>query len=123
MAYYQGGSKSRPRGAGQFDRRVIFDSPSASSDDAGGTVSGWSAEFSVRASYRRLRGGETVLAARLSGAQPTIIPVRASSQTKMLQPSWRGRDAGTGEVFNIRAIVRTDDRAYLEITAESGVAV
>jgi head-tail adaptor len=123
MAYYQGGSKSRPRGAGQFDKRVIFDSPSASSDGAGGTTSGWSEEFSTPASYLRLRGGETVLAARLSGNQPTIITVRYSSQTKMVTQSWRGRDANTGEVFNLRAIVPTDDRAYFEITAESGVAV
>jgi len=32
-------------------------------------------------------------------------------------------DERTGEVYNIRSIVQTDDRLWLELTCERGVAV
>lgn len=108
--------------AGKLDKRIAFESPVETSDGAGGTVDGWAAQFTVSAGYTRLRGGETVLASRLSGTQPTVIRVRASTQSRLITTDWRGVDARSGEVFNIRAIIESDDRAYLEITAESGVA-
>lgn len=109
--------------AGKLYERVTFDSPTETPDGYGGTISGWTEEFTVRAGYRRLRGGETVLASRLSGTQPTIIKVRQSSDTKRVTTDWRARDARSGEVFNIRSPIESDDRAYLEFIAESGVAV
>jgi SPP1 family predicted phage head-tail adaptor len=108
--------------AGRLNQRVAFESPDDASNGAGGTLEGWAAEFTVWAGYRRLRGGETVQAARLAGSQPTVITVRTSSQARRITTDWRARDDRTGEIFNIRAIIETDDRAMLEITAESGVA-
>lgn len=109
--------------AGKLDKRIAFESPVETEDRAGGTVRGWAAQFTVAAEYTRLRGGETVMASRLSGAQPTVIRVRVSAQARRIKTGWRGVDARSGEVFNLRAIIETDDRAYIEITAESGVAV
>jgi SPP1 family predicted phage head-tail adaptor len=109
--------------AGKLYERVAFESPVEVSDGYGGTINGWAAQFTVSAHFVRLRGGETVLASRLSGTQPTIIKVRQSSDTKQVTTDWRARDARSGEVFNIRSIIESDDRAYLEFTAESGVAV
>jgi len=108
--------------AGKLDKRIAFESPVDTADGAGGTVRGWAAQFTVAAGYMRLRGGETVLASRLSGTQPTVIRVRASTQARRVTTDWRGVDARTGEIFNLRAIIESDDRAFLEITAESGVA-
>lgn len=109
--------------AGRLNKRVAFERPLETSNGAGGTIEGWAPEFTVWAVYRRLRGGETVQAARLAGSQPTVITVRSSVQARRVTTDWRARDERTGEVFNLRAIVETDDRSMLEITAESGVAV
>lgn len=109
--------------AGKLYERVAFDSPLESSDGQGGGEDGWQEAFSCRANYRRLRGGERVQASRLEGVQPTVITVRRSSQSDAVTTDWRIRDVRSGETFNIRTKVRTDDRAFYEFTCESGVAV
>lgn len=108
--------------AGRLDKRVRFDSPTPTEDGFGGREDGWTAQMTVWACYTRLRGGETVLASRLEGRQPTVIRVRASSAARAITTDWRAVDVRTGETFNIRSIVETQDRAWLDITAESGVA-
>ena len=108
--------------AGRLDERVLFQAPVSSADGQGGTINGWATGFSRWAGYIRLRGGETVLAARLSGVQPTVIRVRADPETLTIDPTWRATDERTGEVFAIRAVVLSDDRAFIDVTAESGVA-
>lgn len=78
--------------------------------------------FTVRANIRYLRGGETVQAARLTGKQPVVVTVRRSSHTRALTTDSQMKDARTGTEYQIRAIVPTEDRQFIEITAESGVA-
>lgn len=109
--------------AGKLYERVTFQPPTSTADGYGGTINGWGDGFTVRANYVRLRGGETVMASRLSGNQPTVIRVRKSTQTVQVTTDWRIVDARSGEVFNIRSLVESDDRAYFDFTAESGVAV
>lgn len=79
--------------------------------------------FETRAHIRYLRGGETVQAARLQGKQPVVVTVRRSSISMQIDTDTIMRDARTGAVYNIRAVVQTEDRQFIEITAESGVAV
>jgi SPP1 family predicted phage head-tail adaptor len=109
-----------------FDQRVVFEAPMKVDDGHGGKVQGWTPEneaLKLWAKFRYLRGGETVQAARLAGRQPVVVTVRASARSKAIQTSWRMRDLRSGEVYNVRtAPVPTDDRQYLEITAEGGVA-
>lgn len=80
-------------------------------------------EFTTRAHIRYLRGGETVQAARLQGKQPVVVTVRRSRQALALTTDATMRDARTGTKYNIRAIVPSENRQFIEITAESGVAV
>jgi len=101
---------------------IAFDMPTQVSDGQGGTVDDWEEQFQCRAHYRSPRGGETVQAARLEGRQPMGITVRSSSNTRQAKTEWRIRDVHTGTVIQIKAIQRTEDRRYLEILAESGVA-
>ncbi len=108
--------------AGSLNQRVLFQAPVATSDGQGGTEDGWSAGFVRWAGYRRLRGGEAVIAARLAGVQPTVITIRADTETRAIDPTWRATDQRTGEIFALRAVIVSDDRAFIEITAESGVA-
>lgn len=80
-------------------------------------------ELSRRGNIRFLRGGETVQASRLQGKQPVVVTVRNSQKTRQITTDTIMRDARTGTAYNIRAVVPTDDRQFIEITAESGVAV
>lgn len=101
--------------------RVTFDAPSY---DAQGVQDGWTeGAYSCRAHFRYLRGSEAVMAARLDGKQPIVATIRRGSKADTITTDWVLKDARRGTVYNIRTIVPTDDRAWLEITAESGVAV
>lgn len=101
--------------------RVAFDAPVEVPNGGGGVQTGWREEMQAFARIRYLRGGETVIAARLASRQPVVVTIRASQAALMIRPTWRMRDARAGTVYNIRTIVPSDDRQYLELTAESGV--
>lgn len=102
--------------------RVAFDAPTVGSNGYGGTVQGWTERLSCWAGIQYLRGGETVQAARLAGRQPAVVRIRASALAAQITPEWRMRDLRRDVTYNIRAVVPTDDRAFYELTVESGVA-
>jgi len=112
---------------GKLNRRVEFDAPTTIPDGHGGGETGWTAPgdaVKLWANFRFLRGGESVQAARLEGKQPVVITVRNCTQARQIDTSWRMRASRDGTHYNIRSgPVETDDRLYLEITVESGVAV
>lgn len=102
---------------------VAFDSPAQISDGQGGYEDGWTEQFTCRAAFTYLRGGEAVMASRLEGKQPVVMRVRRSSETEAITTDWRARDTRRSEVYNVRSVIPTEDRRWLDITAESGVAV
>lgn len=121
------------RDAGRLSRTVAFDRPIESPDGVGGREDGWLEEFRCSAGFTRLRGGESVMASRLEGKQPTIIRVHRSRRTDDITTDWWARvirtgtafdDDGTwsGEVFNVRSRVETEDRQFIDLMCESGVA-
>uniref|UniRef100_A4WTD5 Phage head-tail adaptor, putative n=1 Tax=Cereibacter sphaeroides (strain ATCC 17025 / ATH 2.4.3) TaxID=349102 RepID=A4WTD5_CERS5 len=110
-------------GAARLFDEVAFDEPVQIPDGSGGTDATWQERYACRAHIRYLRGGEVVQAARLAGRQPVVVTIRRSAEAEAIRADWRMRDNRTGETYNIRAIVPTEDRRWLEITAESGVAV
>lgn len=111
-------------GAGKLDRRLSFYARREHSDGAGNTVSDWVLQFSVAAGRVFLNGGESVLAARLESRQPVVLTIRNSTQARQITNDWRAVDTRDGRNFNIRENPKeTDDRGYLEMLAESGVAV
>lgn len=83
---------------------------------------GWVTQFTVRAAYRHLRGGEDVMAGRLQGQHTQIITVRASSQTRQITPEWRLVDTRDGAVFNVRDVTAETDRMWISLLCERGVA-
>jgi SPP1 family predicted phage head-tail adaptor len=109
-------------GAGQLYQRVAFDKETTGSDGYGGTVTGWAEQFQCRAGFTHLRGGESVMAARLEGTHSIVMRVRASTQTRAVTTDWRVRDARSGTIYNIRDITPSDDRAFLDVLVQSGVA-
>lgn len=122
--------------AGKLDKLVAFDKPLREPDGHGGVVEGWQEAILAveeRAFFRYLRGGETVQAARLEGRQPVVVTVYNSLATRMIDESWRMRDLREGDwasgdiwagpIYNVRLRgVVSDDRRWIEILVESGVA-
>ncbi len=108
--------------ARDLQERVTFDAPSFDDD---GVQDGWTdGALTCAAHFRYLRGGETVQAERLRGTQVLVVTIRRNSVADGITAEWKMRDARRGTVFNITAPpVPTEDRAWLEITATSGVAV
>lgn len=101
---------------------VAFDSPAETVDDFGGVATSFGEAYRCRAKFLYLRGGETVQASRLEGRQPVVVTIRTSPLARTITPDWRMRDVRRGETYNIRSIVSSDDRAWLELTCEKGVA-
>lgn len=100
-----------------------FDSPVSIDNAAGGKELGWTEAFTARAKVRYLRGSEEVLAARLQGRQPIVAVIGNSVAARLVTTDWRMRDTRRAIDYNIRTVVPSDDRRWIEITAESGVAV
>ncbi|MDX0572176.1 head-tail adaptor protein [Sinorhizobium medicae] len=110
------------RGAGQLFEKVAFDERTISSDGHGNEEGDFAEQFTCRAGYTYLRGGETVIASRLVGRQPVVVRVRASSNTRQIQPDWRMRDLRSGQSYAVRSVVVVDGRQFLDVLVESGVA-
>ncbi len=110
--------------AGTLRERLTFSKRTETADDGyGNTEQGWTEQFTVAARVRPRLGGEEVTAARLQGRNIVAVTVRAFAGTREITPDWRAVDARTGVEYNIRTAVLTEDRAYIEMLAEKGVAV
>lgn len=123
------------RTTGSLRRRIALDEPGLIDDDHGGVEQGWNERFQRSAEVIYLRGGETVKAARLTGQQPAVFRVRSDTSTRAITTDWRLRDVrrvqlgddgkpvGNTGLYNIKSVIETEDRAWVEITAISGEAI
>lgn len=110
---------------GQLRERVRFEARGfVEGDVTGNPQSGPFAEvYSCAARIMPKLGGETVLAARLSGKQPMLITVRVCQALKPIGTDWRVVDVRKRLAYDIQAISNPDEkREYLEILAVAGVA-
>jgi head-tail adaptor len=120
--------------AGDLFQHVAFDERANVGDGYGNRQAGFVQRLERRAGFTPLRGSETVIAARLEGRQPIVVRVRADPDTRKIEADWRMRDlrkgrwAGDiekywdGPVYAVRSIIESDDRQFLDIMVESGVA-
>lgn len=109
-------------GGGQLVELVAFDRRLPASDGYGNTEGDFEEVFQCRAGYTWLRGGETVLAARMTGRQPILVRVRRAEETLQIRPDWQMRDLDSGFSYAVHAISESLDRGYLDILVEQGVA-
>lgn len=107
--------------ARRLRHRITFARRADEKDGYGNTSGGWDDQFTVWAGLTYLRGTETVIASRLQGRQPVVIRVRASDQTRRITADWRAQDAA-GKTFNVRSIIPTDDRRFLDMATDTGGA-
>lgn len=116
-------------GAGRLNQRLQFQSPFEIDDGAGNTTQGWQPQFETAAGIQFLRGGETVLAARLEQTAPLIITVRVSTNTRQVTGEWRAIDMRSGTIYQVKENPRhpvdrsgKENRGHFEFLAMSGVA-
>jgi head-tail adaptor len=119
------------RGAGDLRHRYAFDKRVDVGDGYGNTKGRWDQQIDCRAGVVHLRGGEDVMAGRLSGTHTLLVFVLASSLTRQVTTGWRMRDLRKGEfvdgvwngpTFNIRDITPSNDRMWLDFLIQSGGA-
>lgn len=108
--------------AGLMNERFRFEKRGDVVDGYGNFQGAWEDQFTVSGWRQDLRGGETVMAARLTGRQPAILTIYNSIQARAITTDWRAVDVRNGDVWNIRSISRDEDRACLEFLCERGVA-
>ena len=110
--------------AGELTESVRFERrASPVPDGAGNTVDDWAPLIDRRsAKLRGTKGGEQVIAQRLTGVTPWDLWVRACRETRAVTTADRVVDRRTGRSFNIRSILETSSRAYLFFQLEEGVA-
>ncbi len=101
----------------KLKERVRFEKPNTVSNGMGGSTSGFEEAFKARAGYTRLRGTETVLAARLSGKQPTVVRIRAQEAARAITAAWRIVDRSTSETFDVQSVIESDDGRWIDVTA------
>lgn len=104
--------------------RVAWDKRGTVVDEYGNETGAFVEQFTSRANYTHLRGGEAVLAARLAGRQPVVVRVRSSANSRAIAPDWRMRDLGTGVNYAVRSVAPAENVGgfWLDILVESGVA-
>ena len=104
--------------AGKLDYRAAFAAPFEARDDDGQIVQRHDEQFTVWAGIRWLRGGESVMQARMQSRSPAILTVRKTPDTDRITSEWRVLLAGRD--FDVKEDPRpSDDRGYLEILAET----
>lgn len=113
------------RGAGKLREKLLFQRRATVDDGFGNEQSGdFVTVFTAAAELIPLKGGEPVLAARLSGVQPYIIRIRSCTAARQVTTAWRVIDARQqSRAFNITAAVDPDNKnAWIDIMATQGVA-
>jgi head-tail adaptor len=108
--------------AGDLYYRVHCQKRVESDDGYGNTVAEFATQSTVRAAYRHLRGGETVMASRLENRHPVLITVRSSSPTRQINSDWRLVDARDDTAWAIRDVTAETDRQFITFLCERGVA-
>ena len=75
------------------------------------------------AEITELRGGETIIAERLTGTRIVSMRIRSNAATRQLKTSDRAVNERTGDIYDITAIDGLDtNNPFLTIMAKSGAA-
>lgn len=109
---------------GALDHRATFQSPVQERDEDGQIVQGWRDEFTGWANVRYLRGGESVMQARMQSKTPAILTFRSSAEARRVTSEWRvlARDrSGMERLFEVKEDPRPmDGGGFLEVLVEAG---
>ncbi|MDZ4382806.1 MAG: Ig-like domain-containing protein [Parvibaculum sp.] len=109
--------------AGQFRSRFAFEKRLDSADGFGNVHARWVRQFTRRARYAPLKGGESVMAARLASKVPALLTIRRDSATALIDAAWRCVDLDLGTIHEVRTVTVFPDRpGEMDLLVESGVS-
>lgn len=113
-------------GAGDLRSKVRLEKRGIVDDGFGNPVAGdWEAQFTRSAYIGPLKGGESVIAARLEGRQPAVIVLRYSALTRTITNEWRAveiRQDGTEVIYAIAdARDMENRRRHITLLCEAGI--
>lgn len=102
---------------GQLTKRATLREPFKDLDEDRAPIRRYEDRGTVWCNVRWLRGGESVMQARMTAKSPAIVTVRASSLSRRIGSDWKIRV--DGREFECKEHPReSDDRAFLEFLVE-----
>jgi len=116
--------------AGDLRSRVGFYKRVEQGDAYGNAEGSYAAtaEFICAANILPRLGGESVIAARLTGTNLVNVTVRQSSRTRLVDVAWMLKDERSSVAYNIRSIIDPDEGTaqhgrFFEMLCEKGAVV
>lgn len=105
-----------------LDYHAAFSMRESVETDMGGTEDAWVHQFNEPANVRHLRGGESVMQARLASRNPVIVTIRNSERARQITSEWQVelRDrTGIRKTYQVKEDPRpTEASGFLEMLAE-----
>lgn len=106
--------------AGLMRWRIRLERPETLADDFGAPVKSWTTVAQVPAAIDALSGREYFAADRELADATWKLTLRALAGGLLPEPDWRAVDIDSGQVFDIRAVLPSHERAVLTLAASSG---
>jgi len=102
----------------QLRNLLTFQRPVLIEDEFGGTQQNWEDVFQTWGHIRYLRGGESVMQARLESRQPVILTIHQNEDTLKIESDWRVIYGS--QIFELKETPRPNHerRPYLEVLAQ-----
>lgn len=105
-----------------LDYHASFSMRESVETDMGGTEDAWVPQFVEWAGVKHLRGGESVMQARLASRNPVIVTIRNSERARQITSEWQVRlrsRSGVVKEYAIKEDPRpTEADGFLEFLAE-----
>ena len=105
-----------------LDYHASFSMRESVETDMGGTVDDWVPQFVEWAGVKHLRGGESVMQARLASRNPVIVTIRNSERARQITSEWMVRlrsRSGVVKDYEVKEDPRpTEADGFLEFLAE-----
>lgn len=105
--------------AGLMRRRVRLERPTTLADDFGAPVKSWALVAEVAAAVDSVSGREFFASDRELADATWRITLRELPAT-LIEPDWRCVDVDNGQVFDIRAVLPSHERATFTLAASCG---
>ena len=105
-----------------LDYHAAFSARESVETDMGGTQDEWIEQFVEWAGVKHLRGGESVMQARLASRNPAIITIRNSARARQITSEWMVRlrsRSGIVKDYEVKEDPRpAESDGFLEFLAE-----
>lgn len=104
---------------GDLTKRAAFQRPLEGPDEDANLITDYPVAFEAWVNLRPLRGGESVMAARMQSYAPAIVTFPTSAQARAVTSEWRV--VIDGRTYEAKEDPReTQDQAFLEMLVEAG---